>query len=86
MSLGLHVQKAKILGKLYGICFQIKNDFETVSAEVDKKNQIYTIKDILGIEKAGFLLDNYKRELYASLSEIPDNEYKKLLEELVNRL
>ena len=82
----INTQKAKSLGKLYGLCFQIKNDFETTSAETDKKNQIYTIKDILGIEKSGFLLDNYKRELYTSLSEIPDNEYKKLLEELIAKL
>ena len=82
----INTQKAKSLGKLYGLCFQIKNDFEITSAETDKKNQIYTIKDILGIEKAGFLLDNYKRELYTSLSDIPDNEYKKLLEELITKL
>ena len=32
------------------------------------------------------LLDNYKRDLFTSLSEISDNQYKKSLEELVKLL
>lgn len=84
--LGFTTEKAKHFGLIFGLCFQIKNDFETVSAQADKHNEIYTAKDILGIEKSGLLLDNYKRDLFTSLSEISDNQYKKSLEELVKLL
>lgn len=84
--LGFSDVKARSFGKLFGLCFQIKNDFEIYSAVIDKQNEIYTMKDILGIEKTGLLLDNYKREMFTALSEYPDNEYKKGLEEIINKL
>jgi len=81
-----NTQKAHYFGELFGIYFQIKNDLEPLSSLVDKRNQIYTANDILGIEKTNHLLDNYKEEICNILSSFPDNIYKKGLEDLINNL
>ena len=52
----------------------------------DKKNKIFTAKDVLGIEKTSALLDNYKEEMRDLIKDIPDNIYKKQLEDLINLL
>lgn len=83
---GISKQKAYEFGNIYGICFQIKNDLEDFSAQNDKQNKIYTAKDIFGIEKTKSLLDNYKKDLLILISEIPHNEYKKSLEDIINSL
>ena len=73
-------------GELFGIAFQLKNDLEENSAKEDKKNHIYTAVDILGIENALILSDNYKRELRELLLKLPDNKYRTEIEELINGL
>lgn len=68
--------------KNFGIVFQIKNDLEENSAATDKSNEIYTAKDILGIENTYILLDNYKEEMRRILTTHPENSYKQELEDL----
>lgn len=82
----LDEEKAFKFGEIYGLCFQIKNDLEKTSAQVDLQNGIYTAKDIFGIEKTALLLDNYKAEMRDLLANIPQNIYKEELEDLVNKL
>ena len=82
----LDLKKAKNFAELFGICFQIKNDLDTTSALEDKKNKIYTAKDILGIENTELLLDNYKIELREIIKNFSENNYKKGLEGLINSL
>ena len=79
-------EAAEKFGELFGIAFQIKNDFEDYSSNEDKKNNIHNSVDILGIEKAHALLDNYKRELTELLQKLPDNIYRKNLEDIVGKL
>ena len=76
----------KKFGELFGICFQIKNDLEVYSAQEDKKNQVCTIVDILGIENAKILSDNYKQELRVLLENVPENSYRLELEDIINKL
>ncbi len=71
---------------LFGTFFQIKNDMDNVSAEADKRNQIYTAVDILGIEKTEALLDNYKEEMMVCLETLPDSVYKERLGDLFREL
>lgn len=78
----LQVEKAGQFGEKYGILFQIKNDLNEESAKADKENGIFTVKDILGIEKTAALLDNYQEEMRHLLEEIPDNKYRQELEDL----
>lgn len=73
-------------GELFGLCFQLKNDLEPLSAKIDIKNGIYTAKDIFGIEKTVLLLDNYKEQMRSLLKEFPHSIYKEGLEDLVNKL
>lgn len=82
----LNTQKAEKLGELFGICYQIRNDFEANSAMSDKQNNIYTAKDIFGLENAKILSDNYKEELRVLIDTIPENIYKSNLEVLINEL
>ena len=82
----LSLVKAIHFGEFYGICFQIKNDLEKKSAQRDKANDIFTAKDVLGIEKTAFLLDNYKKELFLLIKEFPDNSYKEELRGLIDTL
>ena len=72
--------------KLYGVSFQLNNDFSESSAVQDKKNGIYNIVDILGIEKAKILSDNYKEEMRNLIKKMPDNGWRVELESLVNGL
>jgi len=82
----LNCEEAANFGTIFGIAFQIKNDFDKISVVEDKKNNIHTAADILGIENAKILLDNYKEELENTLHRFPDNKYKTSLKELVNKL
>lgn len=84
--LELDTNLASNFGKLFGIAFQIKNDFETYSSNQDKKNKIYTVIDILGIENARTLLDNYKSELTELLQNFPNNENREALEGIIKGL
>ena len=79
-------EKARLLGKIYGTCFQIKNDFTSKSVLEDKYNGINTAKDILGIENTLILLDNYKEKIMDLLEDIPANIYKEELEGLIESL
>jgi hypothetical protein len=81
-ELQIYSKIPRSLGELFGIYFQIKNDMDKYSSEIDKKNEIYTIKDILGIEKTYYLLDNYRNDMRNLIREIPENMYKQELEDL----
>lgn len=83
ITLNLDRDFAKNLGELFGVYFQIKNDLEKNSKEVDYKNQIHTALDVLGIEKTQILLDNYQKEILSLLDKIPDNVYKEELKGLI---
>lgn len=78
--------KYRKLGELFGISFQIKNDLDIDSELADKKNKIYTAREILGIEKTKQLLDNYKEEMQDLIKDFPENIYKKALEDLIVNL
>ena len=82
----INSQKAKNIGELFGIIFQINNDQNHDSMLNDTKNGVYTATNILGIEKTQALKDNYKQELRELLIEIPDNIYKQGIEGLINLL
>ena len=77
---------ASKFGEIFGICFQMKNDIEEYSANEDNKNKIFTAKDIIGIENAVILSDNYKQELRELLVSFSDNKYKLDLESLIDEL
>ena len=79
-------KKALKFGNLFGKLFQINNDLKFDSQENDKANNLKTIVNILGIEKTKILKDNYKEELRGILSNFPENEYRSVLENLVNKL
>lgn len=83
---GAETAKAKQFGEIFGLCFQINNDLNKDSANLDYKNGIYTAKDILGIEKTTYLLDNYKEEMSKLIKDIPENIYKEKLEDLIKSL
>lgn len=83
---GLNPIFARKFGELFGLIFQIKNDMDAISAETDKINGIYTIIDIVGIENAVTLSDNYKRELEVLLMDAPNNQYKSELKDIINKL
>lgn len=72
--------------KTFGIYFQLKNDIEKISAQNDKKNKIYTAKDILGIEKTNILLDNYRRELINMIQYLQDSAYKHELVKIIREI
>lgn len=57
-----------------------------MSAECDAANEIFTPKDILGIEKTSALIDNYLKRLRGDIGQLPDNIYKKGLEGLLTEL
>lgn len=79
---GMDEAKARKFGETFGIYFQIKNDLEEESAKADEKNEIYTAKSVLGIEKTLLLLDNYREKMKNILQEFPDNIYRQELEGL----
>ena len=80
------IAKAENFAKNFGVLFQLKNDLERSSAQIDKKNKIFTPKDILGIEKTNNLMDNYLEDIRRDLEEFPDSEYKKGLRDLLKNL
>ena len=84
--LNADINKCQKFGEQFGIAFQIKNDLEKTSAEIDSKNKIFTAKDVMGIEKTVELLDNYKEELLGIINDIPNNIYKRALEDLIKDL
>ncbi len=86
-------------GKNFGIAFQIRDDIKNIENNLpdsDIKNGVYTASVIYsqnpndpssGIEKAKGLLNNYIQEAEKSLNNIPENEYKSAiinLLELIN--
>lgn len=86
LILGEDVNKAKNFAENFGILFQIKNDLEENSAKTDKNNEIFTIKDIMTIEKTKSLIDNYMEEIRDEIRSLPDNIYQKGLDGLLNLL
>ena len=82
----LPVADAVSFARNFGIFFQLKNDLEKLSAEYDAANEIFTPKDILGIEKTSALIDNYLKRLRGDIGQLPDNIYKKGLEGLLIEL
>jgi geranylgeranyl pyrophosphate synthase len=80
MKANLLTKEAMDFGKLFGVYFQLKNDMNIESALIDKKNKIYTINDISGIENASYLLDNYRNQLLEF--KFPNDLYKQEIEGL----
>ena len=72
--------------KLFGEYFQLKNDLDEVSKSADRLNGIFTLTDILGIEKASVLLDNYKEEMFCILKTLQEGVYRTGLEDLLREL
>ena len=83
---GIDSERAFRFGENFGILFQINNDFDSISAENDRFNGVKTAVNIIGIEKTLALKDNYKEELWQILAEIPNNAYKKGIEDLIELL
>jgi len=79
-------ENAKKLGEVFGILFQIKNDISPSSRENDKKNGVFTVCDILSVEKTNNLIDNYKEEILSIISKYPNEEYKQGIEDIINSL
>ena len=79
----IDIKNAKQFALNFGIYFQLKNDLEKESSLADKKNKIYTQKDFLGIEKTLILIDNYQKKIRRDIGNLPDNSYKKGLEDLI---
>ena len=82
----LSFKDAEIFGENFGLCFQIKNDCDFESAENDRKNGIYTAKDVLGVEKTEVLLDNCKKDMFNIIKDFPENIYKESLKDLIKLL
>ena len=80
---GTSIDEGKTLGELFGISFQIKNDLDEESAYTDNKNGTYTAKDIIGIENTLILLDNYRGQMEKIISKLPNDIYKRALEDLI---
>lgn len=78
--------KAQQFGEQFGILFQLKNDEEIYSKQLDKKNKIFTSDDIIGVEKTKVLRDNYKQGALFLIKDLPNNIYKKKLEDIINGL
>lgn len=83
---GLPSTPAKVLGEEFGLLFQIRNDLEKFSAQADKENGIFTVKDIYGIEKTSILIDNYQEKIREKLSTLPNNIYKNGLFDLLGKI
>lgn len=83
---GLDTLSIQEFARNFGIFFQLKNDLEASSAQIDEKNKIFTPKDFLGIEKTMILMDNYYQKVKGNIDSLPDNDYKKGLEVLVSKL
>lgn len=83
---GVNCPNAIEFAKLFGIYFQIKNDLDEMSAKADRRNEIHTIIDIIGIEKTKALLDNYREEMSKKLAVLDDSVYKAKLGDLLIEL
>ena len=79
----LDKQSAEKFAINFGTLFQLKNDLERISATKDAENKIYTLKDIIGIEKTKVLMDNYQEEIRGQIKEFPQNVYSEALEDLL---
>ncbi|MCQ2753812.1 MAG: polyprenyl synthetase family protein [bacterium] len=86
MLAGKHKNSAIEFGKIFGLLFQIDNDLQKDSEVTDIKNNIYTLKDIIGIEKTKILSDNYKEELLELIKDAPNESYRNRLEGLIKGL
>lgn len=86
LSSGLNKDNAKLLGQKFGIIFQIQNDLEPISAQKDRKNNLYTAINIFGVEKTNDLIDNYFEEMRELINNYPENQYKQALEDLIKEL
>ena len=78
--------QASNFARNFGLLFQLKNDLEKQSASADLENKIYTLKDIIGIEKTKVLMDNYQEEILKEIKELPQNIYSKGLKDLLGKL
>ena len=83
---GLDINIAENFAEIFGIVFQIRNDFEPKSVYEDDNNGIYTIRNIIDIEKINILIDNYKEMMGSIIKGFPDNIYTQGLYTLVNKL
>lgn len=86
ISANLQESEAQILGKNFGIMFQIINDTLETSRENDNNNGIYTAYDIFGVEKTKALIDNYKEEILSAIGNYPNKRYRAGIEDLINSL
>ena len=86
IALDLETETTTEFAENFGVLFQLCNDLDKVSANNDKKNNVNTVIDIIGIEKAKILLDNYKHKLLSLIKDIENNEYKEELEVLIKEL
>lgn len=84
--LSINEDNAEKFGNLFGIIFQINNDLQPDSIRNDFNNGVKTAKDIIGIEKTLALKDNYKEDIRRVIVDIPKNEYKKGIEDLIELL
>ena len=82
-TVNLPDENARFFAENFGILFQIKNDLHEESAKNDKINGVMTAKDIIGIENTLILSDNYRGKLKSILATLPDNRYKRALEDLI---
>lgn len=82
----IDIKQASDFGELFGILYQINNDEETSSRKSDLLNQTKTAVDILGIENTDSLKDNYKDKIRAIICRLPENLYRKSLEDLIELL
>ena len=71
--------------KNFGILYQINNDREKYSKQIDERNQIFTADKLIGIEKTNFLIDNYYNQVKKTLDYLPQNKYRDGLEDILKK-
>ena len=82
------ISMAEDFGLNFGIAFQIKNDLEDyLGNNQDFKNGIFTLPMIfekdLAIDKTKSLMNIYIKQAKNSIKDLPKNDYKKALEEIL---
>lgn len=82
----LNVSSAIKFAENFGILFQIKNDIEPKSSQIDKQNAIFTAYDIFGVEKTKILIDNYRANIDNLMQEFCENCYCFELKNIIERL